>query len=309
MENLGIPKKLTQEEIEQKKKLEQNQETESPKEKDNSLGISEINTEISKKEQDIEETKNKINDIRSSLGLPPSDEIPPSIQSQKDSMEKLNQKRADIETRIKQITDRTTLKVEGVSTITNSEDIKEYKELNKKLTEINNQENSSENIEETQKFERNVKTVLEDISSQSKTMLDALYERQQNRLTPIQSNDDFQRMVSQIKYLENFDSKIDKASLQEIIDNVQRLNNSFQDFRVMQSGGQIREDSNNLDKLSFGVKKFSNTISESSSKFPIEMENKELEEGSRELKTALEIVAENSQKLWLLAVRMRENSR
>lgn len=172
-----------------------------------------------------------------------------------------------------------------------------------------NQENSSENIEETQKFERNIKIVLEDISSQSKTMLDALYERQQNRLTPIQSNDNFQRMASQIRNLGNFDSKIDKNSLEEIINNVKGLKDSFQDLRIMQSSGPVRENSDNLDKLAFGAKKFGNTISEGISKFSIEMQNEELQEKGRELKTALKILSEDVEKLWLLAVRISENSR
>lgn len=103
MENNEILKNLTPEGIkQQQEKIEQNQENNSFKEKDDSLRISEINTEISKKEKDIETTNNSINNIRDSFGLPPNDEIPPSIQSQKDSLEKLNQERLDIETKIQE---------------------------------------------------------------------------------------------------------------------------------------------------------------------------------------------------------------
>jgi hypothetical protein len=94
MKNLEIHKKLTKEKIEEPhKNLEQNQEI-SPIGKDDYFRLTEIDSEISKKEQNIEETKNKIDDIRKNLGLPPSDEIPYSIQSQKDILEKLNQEKS-----------------------------------------------------------------------------------------------------------------------------------------------------------------------------------------------------------------------
>lgn len=135
MENQEIPKKLTPEEIEQQEKnLEQSQEIESPNEKDDSLRVSEIDIEISQKEQNIEETKNKIDDIRNSLGLPPSDEIPPSIQSQKNSLGKLNQEKLDIEKKNQEaekvvIRSKTELVVETTEKHQTPEELKEERRM------------------------------------------------------------------------------------------------------------------------------------------------------------------------------------
>jgi hypothetical protein len=90
MENPKMSKDSTQEVFEQQNiNPEHNKENKNSTQEDESLRVSKIKTEISKKEQDIKETENKINKIRDSLGLPPNDEIPPSIQQQKDLIEKL----------------------------------------------------------------------------------------------------------------------------------------------------------------------------------------------------------------------------
>ena len=81
MENQEYSKKLTTEEVEQQKKnLEQKQEEQIPKE-NNAVLLSNINKEITKKEEKIQNTQNEINNIRSQLGLSTSNEIPPSIKN------------------------------------------------------------------------------------------------------------------------------------------------------------------------------------------------------------------------------------
>jgi len=300
MENNELSKKLIPEEVNQQiEKLEQSQGNKGTKEKDNSLRISEIDKKILEKEQNIKETENKINDIKNSLGLLPSDEIPPSIQSQKDSLGKLNQEKLDIETRIKKIIDRTTLKVDGEPAITNSEDVKEYKELNKKLTEINNQENFLGNTEEIKKFEISVKTALGDISSRSKTMLDALYERQH-------SDKYFQGMAIAIKNLSKIENNIDVNQVNKIMENVRNLSNLFKEIKIKPAPQfKSRENENNLNKLMPGIRIFREKVSEGAHKINVEMQDKKLEEKSRELSIALRMLAEDSEKLEFSIAKLR----
>ena len=97
MENQKNSKKLTSEDIEQQKKnFEQKQEEKIPKE-DDSVLLSNINQKITKKQESIQNTQNKINDIRNKLGLQPSSEIPPSIQNIQESIEKLNMDKSELE--------------------------------------------------------------------------------------------------------------------------------------------------------------------------------------------------------------------
>jgi len=276
MENQEIPKNLTPEEIEQQKKnLEQKQEEkiESPKEEDPAVRLSNINETVAKKEENIQNTQSKINEIRDGLGLPPTDEVPPSIKNDQDSIAKLNQEKSELEHK-------------------------------NKMSEVNQE---SQN-EETKKFEGNLRTAMDDISSKSKTMLDALYERQQNGLTPLQSNDHFQMMASSIKNLKSFESKIDINSVTKLTEDINKLARLFDDFKVQQTS-MIKENPQNLEKLAFGAKSFSASAQENGRKLPLEMQDKEMEEKSKELRNSLQKLSEKSEKLWMFAVRLRENPR
>lgn len=264
-----LDKNLRLEEAKQhKKNLEQQKETkENPVEEDSAIRLSDINECITKKEEDIQNTQNKINDIRNQLGLPSSDEVPPSITNDRDSIEKLNQEKSQIE-------------------------IKDGTEANEKS-------------EETKRFERNFKTVLEDISTQSKIMFDALYERQQERLTPLQSNDNFQMMVSNIRNLTNFEGRIDENSISEITEDINKLSRLFDDIKVQPVGGQIRENYQNLEKLGYGAKRFSSSLEDSAHKIPIEMSDKVMEEKSIELRKGLYRLSEQVKNMWLFAAKLR----
>ena len=272
MENQELSKKLTPEENEQQNKnLEQQEETkENPVEEDSAVRLADINEDISKKEENIKSTQSKIDDIRGQLGLPPSDEVPPSIKNTQDSIGKLNQEKSQIEGK--------------------------------------NPNEATERSEETKRFEGNLKTALDDISTKSKTMLDALYEIQQDRLTSLQSNENFQMMASSIKNLKNFESKVDINSVTELVEDVNKLSRLFDEIKIQQSSA-MKENPQNLEKLVFGAKSFSSSVEESGRKLPIEMGDKQMESKSKELRRAMQKLSEQSQKLWMLAVKMRENSR
>lgn len=209
--------------------------------------------------------------------------------------------------------DNNALKLDELKVADQVKSAREIEEIRKSidLEKIKNQDTASKinhevKNEEEKILKASIKIVLEEISGQSKTMLDALYQRQQDRLTPMQNSDHFQKIVSQIKNLEHIDVVINKDSLQEVIGGVKKLRNSFQEFRVMPSGGMIRENKDNLDRLVFGAKKFGIAVSESGSRLPVEIIDKEIEEDVKELKVSLAMLAEDSQKLWLLAAKMRE---
>ncbi len=97
METPELPKNLTPEEIErQKQNLEQEPTKETHVEKDTSVRLSEINEDITKKETNVADTQNKIDAVRNELKLPPSTEIPPSIKTSQDAIQKLKQESKDI---------------------------------------------------------------------------------------------------------------------------------------------------------------------------------------------------------------------
>lgn len=168
-------------------------------------------------------------------------------------------------------------------------------------------EDKREEQEEIKKFERNFKSVLGNIGSQSKTMLDALYERQQERLTPLQSNENFQAMANGIKNLQNFEGKIDADTISKITEDINKISRLFDDIKVQPNGGQIKENTQNLEKLAFGARSFSSSLEDSKSAIPLEMTDKAMEEKSFELRKSMQRLAEQSQKMWLMASKLKSN--
>ncbi len=321
MEDNDPSKKISSEEIEQQKSnLEkQDKNIENSVGEDGSVRLLGITDTIEKKNQIIEETKNKIDDIRTQFGLPPLDEVPPSIKTEQDAVSKLNQEEK-ILTKIRDIESRANvIEKDGKKFFkfkTGSEDEIEYKKLKEqfhfsatkdidtKEAKKTNQEN--EKKEETKRFEGNLKTICKDISTQSKIMLGALYERQQNQLTPLQSNEQFQGMVSCVKNITNFEGKFDLEAIDEINENINKLSRLFSDIKLQPIGRQIKENSQNLEKLSSGARIFSISCQNSSKSLPIEMENKQMEEKSKGLRLSLEHLSQQVYSLAIFASRLRE---
>lgn len=342
MKNQEFPKKLTPEEVNQRaKNLEQkDQRTERAIEENDSTLSFDANEEIKNKAQIDEDTKNKIDEIRNSLGISPADEVPPLIEMEEGVTNKLDQEKESlneslilkniklIENEMRALADKTIADGKKTFKFTSKEDEEKYKklqklllspfsELNKELDILNknprindviakNQE--KENSEETKLFAKNLKDVIDSISSDSKMMLNTLYERQQLGLTPIQNNDHFRMMESSIRNLRNFDAKIDLESVTEITTNIEKLGLMFNDFRVQRTS-QIKEKTENLEKLASGARIFSNSLQNNYRRLPIEMDDKKMEAKSKELRLAMEKLSQQSQNLYAFAVKMRENSR
>jgi hypothetical protein len=330
MEDNNPSKNVTPEEIEQQKpNLErQDEKIENHIGEDNSVRLSGITDKIEKKNRIIEETKDKINDIRTQLGLPPSDEIPLSVETEQGAILKLNQEKGkltdnnlqEILTKIRDVESRADIiEKDGKKFFKfkpGSEDEIEYKKLKEQFhflatkgidtneVKKTDQENESE---EFKKFKGNLKTICEDISTQSKIMLSALYERQQNQLTPLQSNEQFQGMVSYIKNITNFEGKFDLEAIDKINETVNKLSRLFSDVKLQPIGRQIKENSQNLEKLSSGARIFSISCQNSSKKLPIEMEDKSMEEKSKKLRLSLEQLSQQVYKLAIFASKLREN--
>jgi len=244
-----------------------------------------VDKEIEKTKKEIRNVTIELNDLRAKLGMPETDDIPSLVQ-----------------------------KNEKLSSLLNIQaDLEQKLDLEKKKAESQNQENKKnpENQEpqEMKKFESSFRATLEDISNQAKTMLDALYERQQNRLTPIQSNENFQMMISSIRNFKNFDEKVDINSISKITDSINKLSRIFDDIKLQSSRGQINENTQNLEKLAFGAKKFSHSCEDGKNKLLIESNNKELEEKSIEMRKSLQRLSEQAQRLSLFSSKLRSNFR
>lgn len=161
--------------------------------------------------------------------------------------------------------------------------------------------------EDVKKFELNFKGIVENISSDSKVMLNALYERQQERLTPIQTNENFQIMASIIKNLSNFDEKINKKSISEFSDNINKLSHLFSDIRIYDTSS-IRESRQNLEKLAYGSRNFSSSCEEYKNRLPIDMSDKDIETANKELRRGLQKLSEQTQNLFIFASKLRERA-
>jgi hypothetical protein len=275
MENQELPKNLTPEEIEkQKENLEKkDKKTEQPIEKDDSALLSDVNKKIQKKTQIIEDTKNKIDEILNELGLPSSDEIPPSVKIEEKLITQLNEEKTNLESNIKK-------------------------------SEVS--EESQENIK---KFEGNLRSAIDDISTKSKTMLDALYERQQQQFTPLQNPDELQGIVSHLKSIKNFDGKFDINGIDQINENIQKISRLIENMNPKNTGGGVRDNPQSLEKLAYGAKTFSASLDEAGRNLGPELADEKMEEKRKELRKSLGILSEQVQKLNSLALRMRSNFR
>lgn len=240
--------------------------------KDNSDILSNINNNIENKNQITKDTKNQIDEVRSQLGLSPSDEIPPSIKTEQEAISKLNQEKLNLENQ-------------------------------NKISEVN-QESQNESVK---KFESNLRGAIDDISAKSKTMLDALYERQQQQFTPLQNPDEFQGIVSHLKSIKNFDGKFDINGINQINENIQKINRLIENMNPKNTGGGIRDNPQSLEKLAYGAKTFSASLDEAGRNLGPELPDEKMEEKRKDLRKSLGILSEQAQRLNSLAVRMRLN--
>lgn len=243
-----------------------------PIEKDSSTILSNIKNNIENKNQITKDTKNQIDDIRNQLGLSPTDEIPPSIKTEQEAISKLNQEKSNLENQ-------------------------------NKISEVN-QESQNEN---TKRFESNLRNAIDDISTKSKTMLDALYERQQQQFTPLQNPDEFQGIVSHLKSIKNFDGKFDVNGLEQINENIQKISRLIENMNLKNTGGGVRDNPQNLEKLAYGAKTFSASLDEAGRNLGPELADEKIEEKRKELRKSIGILSEQIQKLSSLASRMRAN--
>jgi hypothetical protein len=246
------------------------QKVEQSLEKDSAALLSDINNNIENKNQITLDTKNKIDDIRNSLGLPPLEEIPPSIKIEQEAINKLNQEKSLIENQ-------------------------------NRIHEVS-QESQNENIK---KFESNLRSAIDDISIKSKTMLDALYERQQQRFTPLQNPDEFQGMVIHLKNIKNLNGRFDINGLQQINENIQKISRLIANMNPKSTGGGMRDNPSSLEKLAYGAKFFSASLDEARRKLASNLEDEKIEEKRKELTKNLGALSEQTQKLNSLVLRMR----
>ncbi len=164
---------------------------------------------------------------------------------------------------------------------------------------------NEETIEEIRRFEGTMKTSLENISNSGAKLLDALNERQGMRLTPIQSEDDFHKMVSLFKSVSNIETKYDVATLENIKQGFQKLSTTFTDMEFQRQGG-ISENIDNLERLAYSLKTFAAVCEDVSRKLPVELSDKKLEDEVLQLKNTLQVVNEKSQEAWLKVIRRKD---
>lgn len=195
------------------------------------------------------------------------------------------------------------------------EDLQEQQEQPKEIDENEGELNEAEKhfesvkneekLEEIRRFEANLKTSLENISNSGMKILDALNERQEMRLTPLQSEDDFYRMVSLFKSLSNNETKFDVSTLENIKQGFQNLGSTFEEMEFQNRGG-ISENLDNLERLSYSLRNFAAVCDDVSRKLPIELPDKQVEELVLQLKNTLQVVDQKSNEAWLKVTRRRD---
>ncbi len=160
--------------------------------------------------------------------------------------------------------------------------------------------------ESLKRFEGNLKKSVENISSTSRVLLEALHERLEQRLTPLQSSDEFQGMVSVIRNIQNFDGRFTVENALELSTNIRRLSNLMREVQPRRAE-QVRESKDNLEKLSYGARSFSGSAEDAANSLGIELEDAKLEEKRKEIQLALKTLAEDSDHVAFVATKMRSN--
>jgi valyl-tRNA synthetase len=228
-----------------------------------------INEKIEKKEEYINSTNNKINEIRTNLGLPPNEELPLSIQVAQESLKKLN--------------------------------------LEKSLLE-KDRKNPEHESESLKKFEADLRLALNDILLKSNFLLGVLYERQEKRLPPLQSTEEFQGMARHFKNIKNLIGKLDVNSLAEINSNLKKIGILFQMMTLKSFSGVTKENVENFEKISYGARSFVSTL-EMAKSIGLKSSHKEIDAEVRDWQQNLGFAAEQISKLNTLALMLKSTSR
>ncbi len=179
-------------------------------------------------------------------------------------------------------------------------DAERIKELNAKFEGIKEEEKQ----EQLKRFGFNVRSAVDAISSRTTTMFDALHERLQGQLTPVQSEEHFQAMVTGVGRLKQFDGTVDQKKITELTDNINNLTRLFTDME-QQRTSVLRESKENLEKLAYGAKSFSMEAEDGARKLQSELLDAEMEGKRKELQDALMRLSNESMELYTLAATMR----
>lgn len=173
----------------------------------------------------------------------------------------------------------------------------------KKMSEQQN--TPDEKNEYANKVMEKLNDVLSEMYSKSRVMLDALYERQNQHLSPLQTTDNFTMIAGLLKNISNREKLTDPQKIPEVVKQINTLGRLFEEINPKRGGRYFRENPKNLEKLMYGAKSFASFCEESLRRIPIE-KNSELEDNLIGLKNAFYGLSEKSSRLYRLAGRLRE---
>jgi hypothetical protein len=178
------------------------------------------------------------------------------------------------------------------------------------VTELASQKikENPEDIEALKKFETHVKKAVDALSSDSSLMLQALHERQEQRLTPLLDESKFYGMVSHLKSIQTIKTKFGVAELDEVTLNIKKISILIQDMQP-QRGPQVRENNENLEKLIVGVKRFSGAAQDAYSSLRTELNDPIMDEARKELVVSLAKLSDVTSYLSIIVIRMRNEMR
>lgn len=219
--------------------------------------ITKIDSEIENREKELEANMNQISSVREELGI--SNENPEEDPSAKQELERIDQLKKEKED----------LEKEGGGSVDHDPVSVEKAEEEKKL------------------FNKALKDYLLDVRSSANVMLNALHERQEQGLNPLQTEDAFGAIVHHLKELEDLSNFTDSPDTEKISENISKIALHLEES-VPPRQQAMREDPENLDKLIFGIKKFTGEAQEIGRRLPTEMIDKELEDSSKQIRQSFQ---------------------
>ena len=217
-----------------------------------------VDGEIQLKQSIIEDTKEGINAAREKLGLPPTDEVPPSVQAEHITLGELRQEK------------QTLINTTGQESSQTAATFGEGQLINE--GELN--------------YEARANQALQEIAEGSVPLLRSLKERDAQRLTPLCSQEELGALVANFRMLSEGRMTLTPESVQNVTDTIRRLTQSFERFGV-QKGGSLRENSDSLMKLAYGVRTLHDSLESASRKFFVENTDGALEERLVSLRSSL----------------------
>jgi hypothetical protein len=239
-----------------------------------------IDEQINSHQETIKDTQNEINGVREKLGLPPTDEIPPSVQVEQERLEALEEERGSHN-------DENSNEESSVT----EEPLQPYQER--------------QQGEKESRYQSQVNQALQEITQGSEPLIRALKDREKQGLTPLRSEAQMGSIVTNFRSLSENRMSLNSEDIQGMADTVNRIAELFQGFGP-ERGAPIRDNVDNLTKLAYGARELHDALESASKKLLSEEGDGLIEESKASVLSAVKNLNERSGAIYNVSLRLRQ---